>query len=106
MKPLSNKQKEVIDTPFNNTFVDKPVPENFDVPKEDNNALSKQIGGRHYVDFSIQPVEFVTRNHLSYLQGSIIFRICRYNLKGNALEDLQKAKHEIDLIIQLEGLND
>ena len=64
-------------------------------------ALDKQIGGNYYKEFEIQPVEFIVRNQLSYLQGSIIKRICRYNNGGKGLEDLQKIKHEIDLIIEI-----
>jgi len=69
-------------------------------------AFDKQVGGEHYKHFAIQPTEFVVKNSLSYLQGSVILRMCRYNLKGDALMDLEKAKHEIDLLIEIEGLND
>lgn len=64
-------------------------------------ALKKQIGGDHYKNFIIQPVEFITKNKLGFLQGCIIKRICRYANK-NGVEDLQKIKHEIDLIIEME----
>jgi hypothetical protein len=68
-------------------------------------ALTRQIGGSHYTGFKFQPVEFITANKLSFLQGSIIKRICRYNKEGaRSLQDLEKAKHEIDLIIQLEDI--
>lgn len=70
-------------------------------------ALDIQVGGSHYKGFKIQPVEFSTKNELSYLQGSIIKRVCRYNrifARGSnaGLEDLEKIKHEVDLIIELE----
>lgn len=68
-------------------------------------ALDIQIGGNHYNHFEIQPVEFITKNRLSFLQGCVVKRICRYNLDtGKGLQDLQKLKHEIDLTIELEGL--
>jgi len=67
-------------------------------------ATDNQVGGEHYKDFLIPPAEFVTKNKLGYLQGSVIYRMCRYDRKGTPLEDLEKAKHEIDLLIQLEGL--
>lgn len=64
-------------------------------------ALNKQIGGNHYLRFSIQPVEFIEENHLGFLQGCIIKRICRYNMRGGkGFEDLEKVKHEVDLIIE------
>ena len=65
------------------------------------NPFNIQIGGSHYKDFAIQPAKFITKNKLTWLEGCVVKRICR---KKNRLEDLQKAKHEIDLIIKLEGL--
>ena len=63
-------------------------------------ALDTQIGGEHYKKYVIQPVEFITKNELDFLEGCVIKRICRYEDK-NGLEDLKKAKHEIDLLIEL-----
>ena len=63
-------------------------------------ALDTQIGGEHYKNYAIQPVEFITKNKLGFLEGCVIKRICRYENK-NGLEDLKKAKHEIDLLIEL-----
>ena len=68
-------------------------------------ALKKQVGGTHYKHFPIQPVEFITRNGLSFLEGCIVKRICRKR-KGTRLEDLRKIQHEVDLIIELEGLEE
>ena len=63
-------------------------------------ALNNQIGGSHYKNLPIQPVEFIEKNNLSFLEGCIIKRICRWKNK-NGIQDLEKAKHEIDLLIQL-----
>ena len=49
----------------------------------------------------IQPIEFIHKNGLSFIQGNIIKYVCRYKAK-NGIEDLQKAKHYIDLLIELE----
>jgi hypothetical protein len=68
----------------------------------DKNSLDRQVGGTHYKSFELQPVEFITRNKLSFLQGCIIKRICRYNVPGGkGLQDLAKIRHEIDLLIDL-----
>lgn len=63
-------------------------------------ALNNQVGGSHYKNLTIQPVEFIEKNNLSFLEGCIIKRICRWKNK-NGIQDLEKAKHEIDLLIQL-----
>lgn len=62
------------------------------------NPLNRQIGGFHYKHYPIQPVEFITRNGLGFLEGCIIKRLIRYQHK-DGLEDLEKARHELDLLI-------
>ena len=65
---------------------------------------SKQVGGDHYMKFKIQPSMFIQENKLSWLQGNVIKYVCRYDLKGTPKQDLMKAKHYIDLLI--DGLDD
>lgn len=65
------------------------------------NALDVQVGGGHYKTMAIQPVEFCFKNKLNNCQSNIIKYVTRYNTK-NGIEDLKKAKHYIDLLIELE----
>jgi hypothetical protein len=64
-----------------------------------SNPLSTQVGGSHYLQFKIQPIEFILANKLGFVEGSIIKYICRYRLK-NGVEDLKKIKHYVDLLLQ------
>ena len=59
-------------------------------------AIDKQIGGNHYTQFKIQPIEFITKNKLSFIQGCIIKYICRFENK-NGVEDLDKIIHYCEL---------
>ena len=59
--------------------------------------LDKQVGGSHYKDFAIQPLEFITKNKLSYIQGNIIKYVVRFSQK-NGTEDLDKAIHYINIL--------
>jgi hypothetical protein len=68
---------------------------------EEESALQTQVGGSHYKEMKIQPVEFITANNLGFIQGSVIKYISRYKSK-NGRQDLEKAKHFIELLIQLE----
>ena len=63
--------------------------------------LSVQVGGDHYKTMAIQPVEFITKNRLGYCEGSAIKYLCRHRSK-NGRQDLEKARHYIDLLIQQE----
>jgi hypothetical protein len=65
------------------------------------NQLSRQEGGSHYKDMLIQPVEFIHRNRIPYLEANVIKYVCRHKNK-NGVEDLKKARHYLDLLIQLE----
>ena len=64
-------------------------------------SLDVQVGGSHYKGFVVQPVEFITRNKLGFLEGCIIKRVCRYKDK-NGKEDLEKAIHELQMLIEFE----
>jgi len=64
-------------------------------------ASDKQVGGKHYKSMPIQPSEFIFKNDLNWCQGNVIKYITRYKEK-NGREDLLKAKHYIDLMIEWE----
>ena len=64
-------------------------------------ALDRQVGGEHYKNFKIQPIEFITANKLSFIQASIIKYICRFD-KKNGKEDIDKAIHYCELLKELE----
>ena len=63
--------------------------------------LAGQVGGSHYKDMAIQPAEYTTKNGIGHLAGDAIAYISRYRAK-NGKEDLQKAIHSIQLLIELE----
>jgi len=69
-------------------------------------ALNEQEGGSHYKDFVIQPVEYIHANRLSYLEGNVVKYVTRHRKKGG-VDDIRKAIHYLELIIELEyGKND
>ena len=64
-------------------------------------SLEKQVSGDHYKDMNIQPVEFIYANGIGYFEGNVIKYISRWR-KKNGLADLEKAKHYIELLLELE----
>jgi len=64
-----------------------------------SNPYDKQVGGSHYQNMKIQPAEFINKNEMKFAEGNAIKYICRHINKGG-LQDLQKAKHYIDMIIE------
>lgn len=65
-------------------------------------ALDRQEGGGHYKDLVIQPVEFCHKNGLGFCESSVIKYVTRWRNK-NGIQDLKKAKHFIDLLIEMES---
>jgi len=64
-----------------------------------SNPYDTQVGGSHYKDMKIQPSEFINKNEMQFAEGNAIKYICRHGSKGR-LQDLEKAKHYIDMIIE------
>ena len=64
-------------------------------------ALDTQIGGDHYKNMGIQPVEYILANKMDYLAGNVIKYISRYRLKGGAT-DVLKAMHYCQMILDSE----
>jgi hypothetical protein len=80
-------------------FLPSPVPAPEPAPQT---ALDVQVGGDHYKKFPIQPVEFIHANGIPFIEGNIIKYIVRWREK-NGIKDLEKVKHYVDLLIDLES---
>jgi len=62
-------------------------------------SLEKQVGGKHYKNFRIQPAEFINENKLLFAEGNAIKYICRHSVKGKE-EDIKKAIHYLEMILE------
>jgi hypothetical protein len=60
------------------------------------------VAGSHYKDLKIQPVEYIHANNIPFIEGSIIKYATRWRDKGG-IKDLEKIKHFVDLLIELES---
>ena len=67
-------------------------------------ALDVQVAGDHYKTLAIQPVEYIHANNIGYFEGNVIKYVTRWRSK-NGIKDLEKAKHYIELLIELETRN-
>jgi hypothetical protein len=71
------------------------------ITMEDSSALDRQVAGDHYKDLPIQPAEYIYANAMGYFEGNVVKYVSRWR-KKNGLADLEKAKHYIELLIELE----
>lgn len=65
------------------------------------NPLDTQVGGTHYKDCKIQPIEFIVANDLDFMQGNVVKYITRHKAK-NGVEDLKKVIHYAQLAAKLQ----
>ena len=86
-------------TPYDQSFYRR-LPTTPQVTPTD--PLQVQISGDHYKHLHIQPVEYIHANSIPYLEGNVIKYVTRWRDKGG-LKDLEKARHYIDLLINLES---
>lgn len=63
-------------------------------------ANDRQEGGEHYQQLSIQPWDYIVSNNLGFLEGNVVKYVTRWKTK-NGLEDLKKARHYLDKLIEL-----
>ena len=64
-------------------------------------ALQTQIGGAHYTDMKIQPIEYIQANRIPFPEGNVIKYVSRWRSKGG-IKDLRKAAHHLELLIEYE----
>ncbi len=92
-------------SPVINPIPSIPEPESLSFSKSPGNSFLRdssfntQVGGSHYQHFSIQPMEFFIANQIPYAEAAIIKYVCRHS-KKNGKEDLLKARHIVDMLIE------
>ena len=62
-------------------------------------AKETQVGGDHYQRLKIQPIDFILANEIPFCEANAIKYLCRWRQK-NGIQDLEKARHYIDLLIE------
>jgi len=66
-----------------------------------DHSLKKQVGGDHYKKLKIQPIEYALANDLGICEHAVVKYVSRWENK-NGVEDLRKAIHYIEMLIQRE----
>ena len=68
-------------------------------------ADSKQVGGNHYKNCKVQPWDameswMTEEEFIGYLRGNVIKYTARAGKKGSVKEDLLKAQHYLDKLLE------
>lgn len=65
-------------------------------------ALDIQVGGSHYKDCAIQPIQYIEANNLKFLEACVIKRCTRHDKPtGKGRQDIEKAIHELQLLLDM-----
>jgi hypothetical protein len=70
-----------------------------DSVSKDLSALDVQVGGSHYKDMAIQPIEYIIANDLPFIEGNIVKYITRWKQKGG-VEDIKKVIHYAEILLE------
>lgn len=65
-------------------------------------ANDVQHGGDHYKRYKIQPWDFIIANDIPYMEATALVYLLRWRDK-NGVEDLKKAIHYLEKLIEEEG---
>jgi hypothetical protein len=93
---MTKKQLEQLDKLYGNLRLDLPKPSELSNPS----ALSTQVGGDHYKNMGkYQPWEIIESLNLDFFEGSVLKYLLRWR-KKNGVEDLRKAIHVLERMIE------
>lgn len=62
-------------------------------------ARDEQVGGSHYQN-KIQPFDIIDSWELDFYEGNVLKYILRYRYKKSGLQDLRKAQHYLQKVIE------
>lgn len=62
-------------------------------------SLKEQVGGKHYKELKIQPIEYILANDLPFIEGNIVKYITRWKQKGG-IEDIKKVIHYAEILLE------
>ena len=73
-------------------------------PGDTFSVKNQQVGGSHYKGKPYQPWDIIDTWDLNYYEGNVLKYLLRWRYK-NGLEDLKKAKHYLEYLIEKEERN-
>lgn len=74
-------------------------------------ANDRQVGGDHYLNMGVEPWDVINTwspaERIGFFRGNAIKYLMRMGNKGAAIEDVRKAQHYLDKLVEMldvEGL--
>ena len=67
-------------------------------------AKQQQVGGTHYKELAIQPVDYCQLNKMGFCESCVVKYVSRHRSKNGA-QDIKKAIHFLELLLEIEYEN-
>lgn len=64
-------------------------------------AFDREEGDSRYTSMAIQPTVYILKNGLGFAEGNVVKYVSRWQ-RAEGLRDLRKAKHYIEMLIEIE----
>ena len=106
-KKQYDPEMRYLDTLGHEDFPDNVRPKNTDELVKDlrdfaNRQYDDITKPEHYcAGYNIEPLDYIQKNGLDFLEGNIIKYVSRYDMKGG-VKDLEKARFYLDRLIERE----
>ena len=71
---------------------------------ENKTSKDRQVAGTHYKQLTIQPVDYCQLNKLGFCESCVVKYVSRHRDKNGA-EDIKKAIHFLELLMEIEYEN-
>ena len=98
---MSSPQTHIYEGNYNNKDLmnrEKYFNETGNYGSDEEITKREQIGGNHYNNKKIQPIDYITENNLPYCEGNVVKYVTRHKEKNGA-EDIKKATHYLRFIL-------
>ena len=64
-------------------------------------ASETSVGTSGYHNLPIQPGMYAEANKLTFFEGDVVKRVTRHSRGGKGRQDIEKAIHELQLILEI-----
>jgi len=63
-------------------------------------SSTRSKGSGHYKHGAIEPIDYIFAHRMGFAEGNVVKYITRYKHSGKGLEDLRKALHYLEMLIE------
>ncbi len=74
--------------------------EKYTLVKRKKRSPTRERGSDHYKHGAIEPIDYILAHKMGFIEGNVVKYITRYRHSGKGMDDLHKAKHYLEMLIE------